>query len=262
MKQPSVDGILIKKQFGQHFLKDENILEKIVDGVELSATSNIFEIGGGSGALTKTILKKNIAHLWVFEIDHDWATYLKNSITDKRLTVYEQNILDIDFKIFEPLGPWTILSNLPYNVTFPILHLLVEHRDVLKEGIIMIQEEVAQKLLKTEGRDYGFVSLYFQYYFNLKLLDKISPAAFYPEPKVYSRLVYLKPKKILEPIKNSDEFWKFIKLCFKQPRRTLGNNLKSTHYKLESLDPKVLQLRAQQLSFTDFIAIWKNLYNH
>ncbi len=260
MKQPSIAGITVKKKYGQHFLKDQNILNIIIDNVSLDETSSVFEIGGGSGVLTKTILTTNIARLWVFEIDHEWAEYLKKTINDKRLTVFEENILDVDFSKFESYKPWTLLANLPYQVTFPILHMLIEQRHLLKEGVIMVQEEVAQKITKTQGRDYGYVSLFFQYYFDWKLLNKVPPGAFYPPPKVYSRLLYFKPKQVLQPISDEEKFWQFVKFCFKQPRRTIRNNLKSTHYNVEMLSDELLEKRAQQLNFDDLLNILKKIH--
>lgn len=255
-KRPEVDGILIKKQFGQHFLKDQNVLDSIVESVTLNSKSNVFEIGGGSGVLTKTILKEDISKLWVFEIDPEWVRYLNKEIKDPRLTVWDKNFLDLDFSILEPEAPWTVIANLPYNVTFPILHLFVQNRSLLSEGVIMIQEEVAEKLLKKGGRDYGFVSLYFQYYFDWKKLFKVPPEAFLPPPKVDSRVLYFKPKKELVEIPNENGFWNFIKVCFRQPRRTLGNNLKGYHINFDFLGEDVLNLRAQQMSFDDFLNIW------
>ena len=123
----------------------------------------------------------------------------------------------------------------------------------------MTQEEVVQKIVASRGRGYGFVSLFFQYYFDLKLLDKIPPDAFYPPPKVFSRLLYFKPKDKLKPIPDEKEFWKFIKACFKQPRRTLKNNLEQTHYDLSQASTKTLSTRAQQMNMDEFICLWKCL---
>ena len=83
-----------------------------------------------------------------FEIDHSWAQYVRKLLPDPRLMVYEQNILDLDFSLFEPHKPWILLANLPYQITFPILYLLQRNRHLLQEGVIMVQEEVAQKILK------------------------------------------------------------------------------------------------------------------
>jgi len=249
-------SIRLKKKYSQNFLKDTRYIDSMLSEVELNPESSVFEVGGGSGILTKAILQHPLKRLWVFEIDPDWAQELKK-INDKKLTVFEENFLDFDFKKFEPHKPWTLLANLPYQITFPILHLLQKHRDLLKEGVIMVQEEVAQKILKTRGRNYGFVSLFFQWFFDWKLLDKVPPEAFYPKPKVFSRLLYFKPKKNIPEIEREAEFWRFIKVCFKQPRRTLRNNLTQSHYDITGISPEILAFRAQQLSMSDFLQLWK-----
>lgn len=250
--------IPLKKKYGQHFLREQSVVDSMVQAVAIDNAS-IFEIGPGDGFLTRTILAKSIARLWVFEIDADWAEYIKKSFPDERLTVFHENFLDIDFSRFEPYKPWTVLANLPYQVTFPILYLLHKHRDLLKEGVIMVQEEVAQKLLKSRGRDYGFSSLFFQYYFDWKLLQKISPGAFYPPPKVNSRLLFFKPKHNVKPIVDEDNFWKFIKICFKQPRRTLRNNLAQSHYPLNVISDDLLAKRAQELHIDQLLVLWEDI---
>jgi len=252
-------GIALKKQYGQHFLQDHHVLETILKNVELNQHSSIFEIGPGSGILTKTILKEEIARLWVFEIDVEWSDFLKKTINDARLTVFHENILDFDFSAFEEHKPWTLLANLPYQITFPILYLLQKNMHLLNEGVIMVQEEVAQKIVKSSGRDYGYTSLFFQYYFEWRLLDKIAPEAFNPPPKVYSRLMYFKPKFERIAINNEEGFWLFIKVCFKSPRRTLRNNLAQSHYEMSKLSDSILALRAQQLDMNRLLEIWNIL---
>lgn len=253
-------GIPLKKRYGQHFLRDESVTHKMVTHVMLDATTSVMEIGCGDGFLTRAIIQRPCARLWVFEIDHQWATYVRNAIPDKRLTMHEENILDLDFAArLSEHQPWTLLANLPYQITFPILHKLQENRLLFREGIIMIQEEVAEKILKTSGRGYGFPSLYFQRFFEWKKLDKVLPGAFYPPPKVQSRLLYFKPKQELESIPNEVEFWKFVKLCFKQPRRTLRNNLLQSHYNLGALSDATLELRAQQMKMADLLAVWEKI---
>jgi 16S rRNA (adenine1518-N6/adenine1519-N6)-dimethyltransferase len=249
-------GIPLKKQFGQHFLRDQHVVDSAVNKVFLDTTSSVFEIGCGDGFLTRTILKKPIARLWVFEIDPQWVAYIKETIKDDRLTLFQENILDVDFSIFEPHKPWVLLANLPYQITFPILYLLHKNREMLQEAVIMVQEEVAQKLVKTKGRGYGFPSLFFRHFFEIELMQKIPPGAFLPPPKVFSRLVYLKPKKNIQPIKDEQEFCKFIKFCFAQPRRTLRNNLQTTHYDVKKIPETTLSLRAQQMNMEDFLKIW------
>jgi 16S rRNA (adenine1518-N6/adenine1519-N6)-dimethyltransferase len=253
------EGIFLKKRYGQHFLKERWVVDKMLQSVTLTPDSSVFEIGGGAGFLTQAILSNDIARLWVFEIDPEWAQYLSSKYKDKKLTVHLQNILDLDFKVFEEHKPWTLLANLPYQITFPILYMLQKNMHLLKEGVIMVQEEVAQKIVKTTGRDYGYSSLYFQYYFEWKLLDKIPPTAFNPPPKVDSRLLYFKPKFERTHIKDEEQFWKFIKIAFKAPRRTLKNNLASSHYDLSQISEQTLLLRAQQMTMQDFLYIWEKI---
>jgi len=170
-----VKGIPLKKRFGQHFLRDHRFTLMMINAVELNKDSSVFEIGCGDGFLTKAILQTPIARLWTFEIDPDWAAYVRKTIPDSRVRVIEQNFLDFDFTLLEEHQPWTLLSNLPYVVTFPILHLLQKQRHLLKEGVIMVQEEVAQKITKSKGRGYGFPTLFFQRFFAWKMLEEVSP---------------------------------------------------------------------------------------
>lgn len=251
-------GIPLKKQFGQHFLRDVRIVHNMIFAVEITSQTSIFEIGCGDGFLTKYILATPVARLKIFEIDPDWANYVKDKFKDDdRLTVNLENFLDADLTKLEEHKPWTVLANLPYQVTFPILHRFQEYRHLLKEGVVMVQEEVAQKIVKQRGRGYGFPSLFFQYYFEWKLLDKVPPTAFHPAPKVFSRTLYFKPRADVVEIPEQEKFWKFIKHCFKQPRRTLKNNLAHTHYKMDKISNATLLLRAQELSMKDFLDIWE-----
>lgn len=252
-------GIRLKKKHGQNFLRDGRITEHMLMSVTLNQTSSIFEIGCGDGFLTRTILSHPCARLWVFEIDPEWAQYVRKSIADSRLEIFIKDFLTIERVDFEQQSPWTVLANLPYHITFPILDKFVIMRDLISEGVIMVQEEVAQKITKTHGRGYGFISLYFQHYFEWKLLDKVPPTAFVPPPKVFSRLLYFKPRKNVIHIPSEEQFWEFIKVCFKQPRRTLKNNLAQAKYATKNLSEQLLALRAQQLDMTGLLEIWKKV---
>lgn len=252
-------GIQLKKRYGQHFLRDQSVIDTILNNATLDATTSVFEIGCGDGILTRGILTTPIARLWVFEIDQDWVNHITQTVSDKRMTIYHENILDVDFSRFEEHKLWTLLANLPYQVTFPILHKLQQHKRLLREGVIMIQEEVAQKIVKTSGRGYGFPSLFFQHHFHWKLLSKVKPGAFLPPPKVDSRLLYFKPRLDAPEIPDEDAFWKFIKLCFRQPRRTLRNNLAQTHVDTSAIAQDILLKRAQQLQMEDFLQLWQQI---
>ncbi len=254
-------GIPLKKRYGQHFLREERYPHIMFDAVTLTDTSSVLEIGCGDGFLTRAILRNSIARLWAYEIDAQWADLVSKEIADKRLKIFNENFLDADLDKLKQYVPWTVLANLPYQVTFPILHRLQKFRHLFKEGVVMMQEEVAQKIVKTSGRGYGLPSLFFQYYFDWKLLEKVPPSAFYPPPKVFSRLIYFKPIQKPKPISNEAGFWQFIKKCFSQPRRTLRNNLKGTEYAVEKIPDTMLSLRAQQMNMGQLLQLWKDLKN-
>lgn len=252
-------GIYLKKRFGQHFLRDHSVVERMLTYVTVTPQSSVFEVGCGEGILTKEILRYQPARLWVFEIDEDWFNLLSVQIQDNALRMHLANILDVDFAPFKEYAPWILLSNLPYQIVFPFMHLMQKNRAMIKEAVVMIQEEVAQKLVKTSGRGYGYPSLFFQHYFDIRLKDKILPGAFYPPPKVDSRLIYFKPREELVVIPDEQNFWKFIKMLFRQPRRTIKNNLGQTHFDLNQIPEEQLLLRAQQMSMTDCLQLWEKV---
>ena len=260
-KKPEKQGIALKKQFGQHFLQDDFFIDQVVHKIPFVKGMNVFEIGCGEGVLTKAIAAQPLLNkLKVFEIDAEWANLVKTDLKDNpKVEVIESNILDQNLNEAFKGEQWVLLANLPYCITFPILHLLQQSSAVVKEGVIMIQEEVAQKILQTSGRGYGYPSLFFQHYFDWELMDKVPPTAFYPPPKVFSRLLYFKTNRNPEFIVDEPGFWKFIKACFLQPRRTLKNNLQQSKYGTEPFTPELLKKRAQELSMQDFLDIWKTL---
>jgi 16S rRNA (adenine1518-N6/adenine1519-N6)-dimethyltransferase len=251
-----------KKAFGQHFLRKQSVVDHMIEKVVITPDVSVLEIGCGDGFLTQAILEQtNCKQLWSYEIDPEWATVVKNKIKDPRLTIKQENFLEADFAHLEPFRPWVVLANLPYQVTFPILFIFQKHKHLFNEGVVMVQEEVAQKIVGTYGRGYNQTALFLQHHFEWKLMEKIEPGAFVPPPKIFSRLLYFKPKTELVQIPNEEKFWKFLKLCFKTPRQTLRNNLKATAgYPWQKLPPETLNLRAQQISFEEFIQIWQVIY--
>ncbi len=258
--KPSLQGITLKKKHGQNFLKDRFYVDNMINAVRIDALTSVIEIGCGEGILTKAILQTSVKQLKVFEIDKEWASHVHSLYgSDSRLDMIVENVLDARWDNLESQAPWVLLANLPYHITFPILYKVHKYRAMFQEGVVMLQEEVAQKLVKTTGRDYGYSSLFFQHYFEMRLLDKIAPEAFFPAPKVFSRLLYFRPRADVAFIDQEQEFWKFIKLCFHQPRRTLRNNLSQSHFDLSRLSPDLLLKRAQQLVMSDLLEMWKIL---
>lgn len=249
------DGIFLKKKFGQHFLRDGTVTDAMLAEVDVTNKA-ILEIGCGDGFLTKAIVKHDIKKLHIFEIDPEWAAYVRAAVPDPRVIIENVDVLKADFNRLKSEAPWILLANLPYQVTFPILHKLKEHRDLFQEGVIMVQEEVAQKIVKKSGRGYGYPALFFQHYFDWQLLRAIPATAFVPPPKVTSRLLYFKPRIITDPIPDEAQFWQFIRVCFAQPRRMLKNNFAGSQYDVHKIPAQFDGLRAQQMTMADLRQAW------
>jgi len=249
-----------KKGLGQHFLRKQSVVDNMISKVTVTPEISVLEIGCGDGFLTKAILEQTkCKRLVCYEIDPEWVEFVSKRISDPRLQIRHKNILELHFLLeLGPDKPWVILANLPYQITFPIIFLIQQNKALFQEGVIMVQEEVAQKIVASRGKGYSPTSLLLQHNFTWTLMEKIEPGAFSPPPKVHSRLLHFKPRFDQPEIPNEDEFWKFLKLCFRSPRQTLRNNLKTTHL-LADLSDELLSLRAQQLSFDDFLKIWQGL---
>lgn len=248
-----------KKGLGQNFLRKQSTVNNMISAVQVTPETTVVEIGCGDGFLTRSILEQTpCKELRCYEIDTEWATYVLERIKDTRLNLKIQNILETHF--YEELknnAPLVILANLPYQITFPILFIFQKNKSLIKEGVVMIQEEVAQKITASRGKGYSPTSLFFQHHFELKLLEKIEPGAFCPPPKVFSRLLYFKPKVAVTQIPDETAFWDFLKACFKSPRQTLKNNVRTSHYELDLIPEEFHKKRAQELSFEQLLELWK-----
>jgi 16S rRNA (adenine1518-N6/adenine1519-N6)-dimethyltransferase len=251
-----------KKALGQHFLRKSSVVDHMIDTVTIAPDVSVVEIGCGDGFLTSAILRQtNCKNLIVYEIDPEWVEFVQNKIKDNRLVIKNENILDVDFQPeLVAKKPLVLLANLPYQITFPILFKIQKNKELFQEGVVMAQEEVAQKIVATHGKKYSPTSMFLQRHFEWRLIEKVEPEAFVPPPKVFSRTIYFKPKFDLPEIPQETAFWKFLKLCFISPRQTLKNNLRTTeYYSNKVFSPELLALRAQQISFEEFVDLWKQI---
>ncbi|SDJ82294.1 16S rRNA (adenine(1518)-N(6)/adenine(1519)-N(6))-dimethyltransferase RsmA [Natronincola ferrireducens] len=219
------------KSLGQNFLIDENILNKIVEGADITKEDYVIEVGPGIGSLTQYIAERAKA-LTAIEIDKSLIPILQNTLQGyDNVEVIHEDVLKVDIKelIKEKFhgAKVKVIGNLPYYVTTPIIMRFLEEKVPMTSMTIMIQQEVAQRMeAKPSTKDYGALSVAVQYYCNPKILLKVPPSVFIPQPKVDSTVIRLdvldKPKVHVEKEKL---FFATVKDAFGKRRKTLLNAL-------------------------------------
>lgn len=213
-----------KKSLGQHFLTDNNIIHKIINAIKAEKKDRIIEIGPGTGALTKWLVEK-FDDVHVIEIDERAVSVLKSNF--KNLTIHQQDVLKVNWKeLVAPEGKTYVIGNLPYYITSPILFALLEHRALFEDAILMMQKEVADRLVAVpSNKQYGILSVQTQLMSTPEFLFNVSPNSFNPPPKVMStvlRLTFNKPEMAC-----SDKALKMVvRTAFNQRRKKLSNALK------------------------------------
>lgn len=255
-----------KKRFGQNFLVDKSVIERIVDSINPQAEDNIIEIGPGLGALTKPLLEK-VNELHVIELDRDIIPRLvKNCSTDGNLIVHETDVLKFNFaKHFEAMKTENLLriaGNLPYNISTAVLFLLLGNRNIIKDMHFMLQKEVVERICAMPGnRTYGRLSVMIQAYCKVSPLFTVPASAFTPAPKVESAILRLEPNDMYsKDIKNPGVFEDLVKHAFSHRRKTLANTLKnicsSDQIRQANIDPGQ---RAEQLSVQNYIKLYQQI---
>lgn len=248
-----------KHSLGQNFLKDKNVLLNIIDAVEVHEDDLIIEVGPGQGALTK-YLKLYKAQLLCFEIDERVSKYLGKYL-DERTKVIYGDFLSID--LAEELKKYEynnlyLMANLPYYITTPIIEKVINSKIKVKEMVLMVQNEVADRLVAKPGsKDYGAISVYLSYYYDLFKLFFVDRKCFDPVPNVDSAVIKLSSKEKKYEVKNEEFFFKLVRDAFLQKRKTIRNNLKGYDLdKVLSVLQKYgqdLSVRAEQLSIDCFV---------
>jgi 16S rRNA (adenine1518-N6/adenine1519-N6)-dimethyltransferase len=248
-----------RKRFGQHFLTDLTVIERIIAVLNLNANDRYVEIGPGLGALTLPVLKK-IKELDAIELDRELIPLLIDKTkTLGQVNIYQEDVLTVDFSQFkQDARDLHVFGNLPYNISTPLLFHLLTYASLITDMTVMLQKEVAERLTAApNSKHYGRLSVMLQYYCEPTLLFNIGAYAFHPPPKVASSIVRLTPYKTL-PYQAKDEalFATIVKQAFSQRRKTLRNSLKEmiteTQWVALSINP---QLRAENLSVKDFVTI-------
>ena len=219
-----------RKKFGQNFLIDNNILEKIIEAAQITKDDCVLEIGPGIGTLTQR-LAEEAGEVIAVEIDKNLIPILNETLADyDEVTIINDDILKVDInKIVEERGerPVKVVANLPYYITTPIIMTLFEKHVPLHSVTIMVQKEVADRMKVGPGtKDYGALSLAVQYYAKPEIVTKVPAACFMPRPNVDSAVIRLTRYEDT-PVKADDEVWLFavIRASFNQRRKTLANGL-------------------------------------
>lgn len=213
-----------RKRFGQHFLVDETVLERIVGAIDPRAGEALVEIGPGLGALTRPLLAR-VPALAVIELDRDLAARLKR---DARLTVVEADVLTVDFRALAArLGGarLRVVGNLPYNISTPILFHLLEHVDVVVDQHFMLQKEVVDRMAAAPGgKDYGRLSVMLQWRYAIESVLDVPPEAFDPPPRVDSAVVRMVPLPAPEGV-DAKLLSEAVTAAFSQRRKILRHTL-------------------------------------
>ena len=218
-----------RKSLGQHFLKNEKILDRIVHEAGLTEDDWVLEIGAGTGNLTRHIEKK-VRRWWALEKDTELCRKLADEFPD---SIIETDARYFDYRSLNipPGRKLKLLANLPYNVANEILLHLIPYRDLFSLMVCMVQEEVADRLIASCGtKAYGVLTISIQLYFQVEKLFNVPPEDFYPPPKVTSAVIRLTPHaKPQWDIPDEDLFFQLVKTAFSQRRKTIANNLTGFH---------------------------------
>lgn len=224
-------GFHFQKKYGQNFLIDKNILEKIVDAAEIGADDVVLEIGPGIGTMTQYLCER-AREVIAVEIDDKLIPVLADTLSEyDNVTVIHEDILKVDIRALaeEKNGgrPIKVVANLPYYITTPIIMELFESRVPLESVTVMVQKEVAERMKEGPGsKDYGALSLAVAYYAVAEIIAEVPPACFIPRPKVSSMVIRLTCHRE-PPVEVRDEKFLFsvIRASFQQRRKTLVNGL-------------------------------------
>jgi len=252
-----------KKNFGQNFLTDQIILGRIIDALSLNKHDEVLEIGCGKGALTERILAKEV-NLRGVEIDRDLIEELNLiKLKNRNLDVLNEDILKINLKDISE-SKLRIVGNLPYNISSKIMLWSIKNKDMIEDVHFMLQKEFAERLISSPNKkSYGRLSILAQLFFNVEELFDVPSESFFPEPKVDSLFLRLKPKENKDLEYLDIECLQNVTLkAFTKRRKKISSGLKELLTKEDlkkiNIDPG---LRPENLTIADYISITKYIQN-
>ncbi|MFO7614701.1 MAG: 16S rRNA (adenine(1518)-N(6)/adenine(1519)-N(6))-dimethyltransferase RsmA [Bacteroidales bacterium] len=244
-----------KKHLGQHFLKDENIAQKIIAGLP-SDVENIIEVGPGMGILTKYLIGLPGKNCYFIDMDKESVDYLR-----ERFPGQSERIIQGDFLRFQPetvfSGDFAVIGNFPYNISSQILFKVLEYRDEITTVVGMVQKEVAERLASGPGtKKYGILSVLLQAYYRIEYLFTVNETVFIPPPRVKSAVIRLRRNDVISLDCDEGLFFRVVKTAFNQRRKTLRNSLRGFHIDYERGDIRHLAgKRAEELGVEEFVML-------
>jgi len=246
------------KRFGQNYINDQNILNNIVKEINPGINDNLLEIGPGLGSLTEKLINY-IPSLTAVEIDKRVIENLSNKFPQINLINDDFLNLDLQELITNSQNKLRIIGNIPYNLTSSIIFKMIENNSIISDSVIMVQTEVARRMVAQRGtKEYGILSILLNYFSEIKHCFRVSPNVFYPKPKVFSSVIHIFFRELNESKEEQGLFIKIVKAAFGNRRKTLKNSFENSlsSVGLENIDFESsgidLSLRAEQLSINEF----------
>lgn len=252
-----MDQIKPLKRFGQNYLLDDNILNKIIKVINPQEDDNLIEIGPGTGSLTEKLFRFNRSFTAV-EVDRRVIEDLSAKFPS--LNLIEGDFLELDLKKIykKKKKKIRIVGNIPYNLTSSVIFKMIDNCDVVQDSVLMVQYEVAKRMKASKGsKDYGILTVLLSKFTDVEFCFKVPPTVFYPKPKVYSAVVYLRFKENFLKGEMKELFIKIVKAAFGNRRKILKNSLANSifrHINFESADVDINK-RAEQLNVEDFVLL-------
>lgn len=252
-----------KKKFGQNFIIDENIIKSIITKSDIDENTLVIEIGVGAGALTIG-LSQFAKNVLCYEIDETLKQVLDVTLKNqKNVDIIYKDFLQADIKNDIKKYEYKkiyVIANLPYYITTPIIMRIIESKIDVDKIVVMVQKEVGDRFKASPNtKDYNSLSVFLNYYFDIRKLLDVSRNVFMPKPNVDSIVVEFRKKENIYKVKNEDFFFKLIKDSFVQKRKTIRNNLKG--YDLDKIETVLkkhnfdLSVRAEQLPIEIFVEL-------
>jgi len=252
-----------KKRFGQNFLHDASIIDRIVKSIRVKASDNVIEIGPGLGAITKQILPVT-GRITVIELDRDIIPKLRfNCDGLGELNILQTDALKVDYSEFANRGPLRVVGNLPYNISTPLLFHLFTYLKDIQDMHFMLQKEVVMRMSASPGsKVYGRLSVMTQSVCDARMLFLVPPESFTPAPKVDSAIVHLSPRKAPLDILDRSLFSAIVTEAFNQRRKTLRNVWRN-RIEAESLEKLGISptLRPENISLEEYVLVANYLSN-